>query len=59
MTASDPPLSGRAAKSLGGGDIAWLVGLAFAIPTYCLVARWRLRGKNGGTAGLAVSQHAS
>ncbi len=38
---------GPVASSLGGGDIAWLVGLAFAIPAYYLVARWRLPGEAG------------
>jgi len=30
---------GPVAKSLGGGDIAWLIGLAVAIPGYALAAR--------------------
>jgi NCS1 family nucleobase:cation symporter-1 len=34
---------GPLATSLGGGDIAWLVGLAFAVPAYYFVARRRYR----------------
>jgi nucleobase:cation symporter-1, NCS1 family len=34
---------GPAANALGGADIAWLVGLAFAVGAYYLVARYELR----------------
>jgi nucleobase:cation symporter-1, NCS1 family len=33
---------GPIAKALGGGDISWLVGLAFAAPVYYVVARRQL-----------------
>ncbi len=45
---------GPVANSLGGGDIAWLVGLAFAIPAYYVVARWQLRREAGGAGGAGL-----
>ena len=30
---------GPISKAMGGADIAWIVGLAFAIPVYYLLAR--------------------
>ncbi len=47
---------GPVAKSLGGGDIAWLVGLAFAIPTYYFVARWQLRRSAGDAVKLSSAR---
>jgi len=50
---------GPVANSLGGGDIAWLVGLVFAIPAYYLVARWQLRREADSAVEVALAGDAS